>query len=181
MTEPTVICPNCRTEIRLTESLAAPLIEATRRDYEQRLAQKEADIAQRESSLREQQDALSKARQSVEYQVAERLQQERAKIVADEARKAKLVVATDLEEKAREIAELQEVLKQREGKLAEAQQAQADLIRKQRGRRVRISQRRDKKGLVSCKPDSHADVGSRVLSGNTVHPQGVVRCEHVRG
>ncbi|MGD0947399.1 MAG: DUF2130 domain-containing protein [Candidatus Binatia bacterium] len=132
MTEPTVICPNCKTEIKLTESLAAPLIEATRRDYEQRLAQKEADIAQRESSLREQQDALSKARQSVEDQVAERLQQERAKIVVDEARKAKLVVATDLEEKAREIAELQEVLKQREGKLAEAQQAQADLIRKQR-------------------------------------------------
>jgi len=132
MTEPIVICPNCKTEIRLTESLAAPLIEATRRDYEQRLVQKEADITQRESSLREQQDALAKARQSVEDQVAERLQQERAKIVADEARKAKLVVATDFEEKAREIAELQEVLKQREGKLAEAQQAQADLIRKQR-------------------------------------------------
>ena len=27
MTEPTVICPNCKTEIKLTESLAAPLIE----------------------------------------------------------------------------------------------------------------------------------------------------------
>lgn len=132
MTEPTVICPNCKTEIKLTESLAAPLIEATRREYEQQLAQKEADIAQRESSLREQQDALSKARQSVEDQVVERLQQERVKIVADEARKAKLVVATDLEEKTRGIADLQEVLNQREVKLAEAQQAQADLLRKQR-------------------------------------------------
>jgi len=30
MTEPTIICPNCRTEIKLTESLAAPLLEATR-------------------------------------------------------------------------------------------------------------------------------------------------------
>lgn len=34
MTEPIIICPNCRTEIKLTESLAASLIEATRRDYE---------------------------------------------------------------------------------------------------------------------------------------------------
>lgn len=29
MTEPTIICPNCKTEIKLTESLAAP--EAERR------------------------------------------------------------------------------------------------------------------------------------------------------
>ena len=30
MTEPTIICPNCETEIKLTESLAAPLIASTR-------------------------------------------------------------------------------------------------------------------------------------------------------
>ena len=28
MMEPTIICLNCKTEIELTESLAAPLIEA---------------------------------------------------------------------------------------------------------------------------------------------------------
>ena len=28
MTEPTIICPNCNTEIKLNESLAAPLIAA---------------------------------------------------------------------------------------------------------------------------------------------------------
>ena len=32
MTEPTIICPKCKAEIKLTESLAAPLIESTRRD-----------------------------------------------------------------------------------------------------------------------------------------------------
>jgi hypothetical protein len=30
MTDPTIICPKCKTEIKLTESLAVPLIEATR-------------------------------------------------------------------------------------------------------------------------------------------------------
>lgn len=132
MTEPTVICPNCKTEIKLTESLAAPLIEATRRDYEQRLALKETDVAKRESSLREQQKALSKARASIDDEVAEKLKHERATIAADEARKAKQAVANDFDEKTREIAELQEVLQQRDRKLAEAQLAQADLIRKQR-------------------------------------------------
>jgi hypothetical protein len=38
MPEPTIICPKCKTEIKLTESLAAPLIETTRREFEQRLA-----------------------------------------------------------------------------------------------------------------------------------------------
>ena len=53
MTEPTIICPNCKTEIKLTESLAAPLIEAVRRQYEQQLTQKDSDIAKREQAMRE--------------------------------------------------------------------------------------------------------------------------------
>jgi hypothetical protein len=68
--ETTVTCPNCRTEIKLTESLAAPLIEAVRRDYEERLVQKETDVAKRESLLREQQEALSKARAGFDDEVA---------------------------------------------------------------------------------------------------------------
>ena len=36
----TFTCPTCKTEIKLTESLAAPLIESTRRQFEQQLAQK---------------------------------------------------------------------------------------------------------------------------------------------
>jgi len=132
MTEPTIICPNCKTEIKLTESLAAPLLEATKRDYEKRLAQKDTDIARREASLREQEEALSKAKETIDDQVAEKLKHERAKIAADEARKAKQALATDFEQKTREVAELQEVLKQRDSKLVEAQQAQADLLRKQR-------------------------------------------------
>jgi hypothetical protein len=53
MTEPTITCPNCKTEIKLTESLAAPLIESTRRQFEQQLAQKDSDIATREQVMRE--------------------------------------------------------------------------------------------------------------------------------
>ena len=132
MTEPTITCPNCRTEIKLTESLAAPLIEATRRKYEQRLAQKDADIAKRESSLREREEVLTKSEATLDEQVAEKLRQEHGKIAAEEARKAKLALAIDLDQKAKDIAELQEVLRHRDAKLADAQKAQAELLRKQR-------------------------------------------------
>ena len=48
MSEPTITCPNCKTEIKLNESLAAPLIAATRLQYEQRMAAKDADVVKRE-------------------------------------------------------------------------------------------------------------------------------------
>ena len=132
MSEPTITCPNCKTEIKLTESLAAPLIESTRRDYEKRLALKDTDIAKKEESLREREAAVSKATQAIDDQVAEKILVERAKIVSEESKKAKLALQSDIDQKARELAELQEVLTQRDIKLAEAQKTQADLIRQQR-------------------------------------------------
>ena len=132
MTEPMIICPGCKAEIKLTESLAAPILESARRDFELRLVQKDADFQKKEAQLRDREDALSKAREAVDDEVAAKLAQERASIAADEAKKARLAMATDLDQKAGEIAELQNVLKLRDAKLAEAQQAQADLLRKQR-------------------------------------------------
>jgi len=132
MSEPTITCPNCKTEIKLTESLAAPLIESTRRDYEKRLALKDTDIAKKEESLREREEAVRRATQTIDEQVTEKLVLERAKIVTEESKKAKLSLQTEIDQKTRELAELQEVLNQRDVKLVEAQKAQADLIRQKR-------------------------------------------------
>lgn len=132
MTEPTITCPNCKTEIKLTESLAAPLIESTRRDFEQRLALKDSDMAKKEEVLREREEAVSKAKQAIDDQVAEKLVVERARIASEESKKAKLALQSDIDQKDKALAELQDVLTQWNAKLAEAQQAQADLIRQKR-------------------------------------------------
>jgi len=132
MSEPTVVCPQCKTEIKLTESLAAPLLESIRRDYEQRLTQKDADIAKREKTLHEREASLQKQKESIDEQVAQKIQQEQVRIAAEEAKKAKLALGNELDRKVKELNDLQEVLKQRDAKLADAQKAQADLIRKQR-------------------------------------------------
>ncbi len=136
MTEPTIICPNCKAEIKLTESLAAPLIESTRRQFERQLAQKDSDIAQREQAISEKEKQLGETKnkldEKIASQVEEQLKKDRARISTEEARKAKLAVSTDLEQKTRELADLEAVLKIRNEKLAEAQKAQAELLRKQR-------------------------------------------------
>ncbi len=132
MIEPTIVCPHCATEIKLTESLAAPLIQATRQEYESKLAHKEQEVSKRETALRAQQKAVEDAQNMLDEQVAERLKVERIAISADEARKARLAAASDLEAKSRELVELQGVLQQRTAKLEAAQKTQAELLRKQR-------------------------------------------------
>jgi hypothetical protein len=136
MTEPTITCPACKAEIKLTESLAAPLIESTRKQFEQQLAQKDSDIAQREQAMRDKEKQLIEDKRQLDDQVADQvaaqLKAERARVIAEESKKAKLASAAELENKARELTELQEVLNANNAKLAEAQKAQADLIKKQR-------------------------------------------------
>lgn len=58
MTEPTIICPNCSKEIKLTESLAAPLIQAVEKEYQAKIAEKETDVAKREEQIRDQQKEI---------------------------------------------------------------------------------------------------------------------------
>lgn len=136
MADPTITCPHCGTEIKLTESLAAPLLAATKQEYEARLSATNAEVARREKAISEQtkalEDAKTKLDQQVADQVAEQLKKDHARIATEEAKKARLAAATDLEQRAKEIAELQDILKERDKKLAEAQKAEADLLRKQR-------------------------------------------------
>src|SRR5687768_3158483 len=132
--EPTITCPKCSAEIRLTESLAAPLIAATRNQFEQQLLQKDDEIIRREQGIREKEKEISEAKRTLEDRIAEQvaaqLNVERARVIAEESRKAKLANAAELDSKMRELAELQEVLKSREEKLAVAQKAQAEIIKK---------------------------------------------------
>jgi hypothetical protein len=132
MAEPTIVCPQCKAEIKLTESLAGPLLESVRREYQQRLLQKDADIAGREKQIQEHSDLLQKEREAIDQTVAERLQRERTRIGAEEAKKARLSLGDELDQKCKELEDLQAILKQRDQKLAAAQNAQAEVIRKQR-------------------------------------------------
>ena len=132
MNEPIITCPNCKSEIKLTESLAAPLIEAAHLQFEHTIAEKEAQIAKREAAVCEQKATIEKAREAIDEVVSQKLTAEREKIVTEEAKKARLILETDIERKAKEVADLKEVLRDRDIKLAEAQKTQVDLLRKQR-------------------------------------------------
>lgn len=119
--EPIIHCPHCQAEIKLTESLAAPLLKG-----------KEQEFRRLEGELRQREGALQKQRECMEQEVSNRLVAERRKVADEEQRKARLTVGSELESKQRELEEMGALLQSREAKLAESQQAHAAVIRKQR-------------------------------------------------
>ena len=167
MTEPTIICPHCKTEIKLTESLAAPLIESTRKQFAQQLAQKDRDMAERGKALQAQEQQLTEAKRTLDQQVAgqveAQLHQARARIVAEESQKAQQAAAIDLEQKARELTDLHALLDQRTAKLREAQNAQAELIKQQRAlddekRALELTvQQRIQEGLAATRQEARKE------------------------
>lgn len=106
MSDPQITCPDCGGDIKLTESLAGPLLEQTRRD----MAAAQAD-------------ALAKQKTQIEAQAAEAAraaQADKLKRIEEEA------AARDVE-----VAALRANDKAREAKLAEAQAAQARAVKLQ--------------------------------------------------
>jgi hypothetical protein len=86
ISDPMIMCPQCRTEIRLTESLAAPLIAATRQQYERQLREKDEDIFKREQNIRDREKQILDARRTLDEQIADqvaaRLKTERQRVMA---------------------------------------------------------------------------------------------------
>lgn len=132
MEEPIIECPNCGTNIKLTESLAGPLVAATRSEFEAKLDAQKQKFEARESAIKSKEVELAEAQTALEENVNELVKAERAKITDEEKRKAQLVANAEIEEKSREVVELKELIKQRTEKLAEAQSVQAELLKKER-------------------------------------------------
>jgi hypothetical protein len=75
---------------------------------------------------------LKQARDTIDDQVSTRLRAERAAIVETESKRARALLAADLEQRDQQLADLAQLLATNNEKLAEAQRAQADVLRKQR-------------------------------------------------
>lgn len=132
MIEPTITCPSCKSEIKLTESLAGPLIEQTRKQFTEQLTAKDRQIEQAQLALTVEKQNVEKEREAIDATVAKRLDEQRAQIALEEAARAKRAVELDVQGKDRQLAELNELLKSREQRLAEAQAQQVEFLKKQR-------------------------------------------------
>ena len=135
MAEGTITCPKCGNEVRLTESLAAPLVAKVSAVYEQKLRAQSAEIDCREQALQERAAKLEIEQGNLEAQVAARLAQrleaERQKIIADEGERARQQVQEQLAKQAETLQERDTRLADLNARLKTAQEAEASFIRKE--------------------------------------------------
>lgn len=136
MDDAVITCPKCKAEIPLTETLTAPILEAERAKYrqyhEREMTKVREEAAAREAAVREKEGQLAKAQAGLDEQVEARTRAERGKIAEQEAARARLLVQDDLTAQFGEIKTLKEALQRRDEKLAQVQEAEAELLRKQR-------------------------------------------------
>lgn len=132
MDDPTIICPECKAEIKLTDSLAAPLIADARRDLTREFDAKTATLTAREAAIQSEEERVKAATASLEEQVAARLNAERATLAAAARLAAQQEAADVLREKEESLRSATERLAEQDAKLVEAQKAQTNYLQKAR-------------------------------------------------
>lgn len=134
--ERTVPCPQCGYEMKLTESLAAPLIAAVERKYQQQLRDQQADLAGREQEVAHRAAAIQQQAEDAERRVAEQvrsqLEIERKQLAVQETERAKQNVAAELERRDSEMKDQETRIAALSEKLGAAQQQEADFLRQKR-------------------------------------------------
>jgi hypothetical protein len=149
-TDPTLSCPNCRHAIKLTESLAAPLVAATRADYERRLAAQTEAVAAEKLVLSAQQQANERrtaelaaaaesqqeqfaraVQQQVREQVQQQLSHDRKTIAEEESARARQQVDDELQTQKANLDQQTRRIETLTQKLTAAQAAEADFLKKE--------------------------------------------------
>jgi hypothetical protein len=132
----TMQCPQCGHEMKVTESLAAPLIAAVERKYQQQMRDQQTQIAGREQEVSNRSAELEKQAADAERRMSEqvriRLEAERKEVAAQEAERARRQVAAELDRQAGELKDRDARLESLTGKLKAAQEQEAEFLRQKR-------------------------------------------------
>ncbi len=146
MSDVKIDCPHCHKSFKLNETLAAPLVEETRRKFEREFEEKEEKLEERRKAFADEQEAAAKLRkqlqkerdelvkekEQIDEQVAEQVKEQRAAIERDALKKAKQKFDEKLAERDEQKAELEVAIKEKDEKLTEARKAEVEFRKKQR-------------------------------------------------
>ena len=122
MNESKIVCPNCHTEMPLSEAVSHQIRQDFEARFEQERMKLNATIADREKKIDAEKVALEKQKLDVDKQIADKLDAERKKIEMDAARQAGDAVA-------REVTDLKAQLEQKSQSLESARKAEAELAK----------------------------------------------------
>ncbi len=118
-------CPECGTEIEITAALSTQLGDKLRKEFDAKQREKDRQFALWEKELKAKQNAIEKGQESLDAEIAKRLDAERVKLRTEESGKIKEQLAAEMREKDSELSRIKE-------KLDKAQETELDLRKKAR-------------------------------------------------
>src|SRR6516225_6101271 len=121
----TIICPNCGSEIPVSETLTDQIRQQLRRQFDQEQRQKEADLVERLEGIQQKELQLEASRLALEQEVSARVAREQTRL-AEEAR------VKALESVALEVSDLEAQLAEAKDKIVEGQKAELQLRKDRR-------------------------------------------------
>lgn len=121
----TIICPQCKYEIEVTEVLSSQLRGKLQKEFDAEQRRKDEEFAKKAEDLHKREQALESSKLSIDTEVQSRLIKERARVDQEAAAKARETVAVELKEQQDELAETRT-------KLQEAQKAELDVRKRAR-------------------------------------------------
>ena len=127
MNEPSITCPQCKSEIKLTESLAAPLVKQTEERYRRMLEEQQKKVDGERDKLRAEAETLQKAKDDLDATLRQRMAQERRTIADEEQKKARASLQADLDAAKQEKEVVQTELAENRKKLADARTLELQL------------------------------------------------------
>ena len=125
MNDSNITCPKCGAEIPLTEAVTHRLRKQLQAQFEKERADLNAALIARELKLRAEEVRLVEEKNNAEQQFAKRLEDERAKLLAEASRQAE-------EKLGVENKDLQERLREQQTKLESAQKLELELRKQKR-------------------------------------------------
>lgn len=122
MNESKIVCPNCHTEMPLSEAVSHQIRQDFEARFETERKKLNATLADREAKLNREKEDLEKLKLDEEKRLAEKLDLERKKIAEAAAREAGEAVS-------RQVSDLKAQLEQKSQSLETAKKAEAELAR----------------------------------------------------
>lgn len=129
----TVTCPNCRTEIQITEAIELQLSAQIRQQLEGELNVKRQELETATKHLKQQKQALAESQDAIEERIRTGIASQRQQLLADAKKLA-------LEELALEIDDREERVRELQAKLKESRTAELELRKRERELKTRTEE-----------------------------------------
>ncbi len=139
----TVICPNCKFEIEVTEVLSAQLRSQLKKEFEADIRTKEAEITLREDEVIRAKAEVAQAQQNIDRRVGEQLAKERTQLSEQALVKAREQVSLEIQDRDKQLDEARMKLKAAQDAELAIRQERRELEEKAQSLELTLNRRLD--------------------------------------